>query len=306
MKRKLVIFALLLLIPLGVWASIFTGVTLEGVRTSVPMFQFTITTAGEDDSFTLPIYNGGTYRFGVDWGDNSADLITAYDDAAVTHTYEDSGATTYTISITGTITGFRFANVGDKLLMRDIKSWGSLNLGNNEDYFKGCINLTVSATDILDLTGTTSLYHAFYQAAITTIPSILNWAFSNVTDMESMFQACSSYNQDLLTLDTSSVTNMWRVFSGATSFDQNIGSWDITSMTVATDFLLGVTLSTANYSALLVGWEAQNPNNTVTFHGGNSLYDAAPSAAATARAHLILAVGSGGHSWTITDGGEAP
>jgi hypothetical protein len=87
------------------------------------------------------------------------------------------------------------------------------------------------------------------------------------------------------------------MFYGATSFDQNLGAWDITSVANMTGMFTGVTLSTANYDALLIGWEGQAVSNNVTFSGGNSKYSA--GAAATARQALI-----DDHSWTITDGGQ--
>ncbi len=243
-----------------------------------PTFRFTITTAEGNDSFTLPIYNGGTYNFNVDWGDGKSDIITGFDETPVTHTYADSGATTYTVSITGTITGFRFNNLGDKLLIRVIKNWGPL-IPISGSLFYGCANLTVEATDILDITNTTTINYSFRDTAITTIPGITGW-------------------------DTSAITHWVGAFRNS-SIDQDLGSLDITSMEFASDMFRQVTtLSTANYSALLVGFEAQDPNDDVVFHGGNSKYDAAPSAAATARAHLALATGSGGHSWIITDDGE--
>jgi hypothetical protein len=58
-----------------------------------------------------------------------------------------------------------------------------------------------------------------------------------------------------------------------------------------------VTLSTANYSALLIGWEAQVEKTGVTFSGGSSQYSA--GAAATARGVLVNT-----STWDITDGGE--
>ncbi|NCC99614.1 MAG: T9SS type A sorting domain-containing protein [Bacteroidia bacterium] len=58
-----------------------------------------------------------------------------------------------------------------------------------------------------------------------------------------------------------------------------------------------VTLSTANYDALLTGWAAQTVQSGVTFSGGNSKYSA--GAAATARGVLT----DSPNNWTITDGG---
>jgi len=90
---------------------------------------------------------------------------------------------------------------------------------------------------------------------------------------------------------------MSSMFNGATSFDQNISSWDITSVTDMTSMFVSVTLSTANYSAILIGWEGQSVQDDVTFHGGSSKYSA--GAAATARQALI-----DDHNWSIDDGGQ--
>jgi surface protein len=59
-----------------------------------------------------------------------------------------------------------------------------------------------------------------------------------------------------------------------------------------------VTLSTANYDAILIGWNNLTLQTGVTFNGGNSTYS---RGAATARANLL---NSSGNNWTITDGGE--
>jgi hypothetical protein len=69
----------------------------------------------------------------------------------------------------------------------------------------------------------------------------------------------------------------------------------VTSLTNATDMFDGIALSTANYDALLNGWDAQALNSGVTFSGGNSTY----CTGETARANMISS-----DSWTITDGGR--
>ena len=56
-------------------------------------------------------------------------------------------------------------------------------------------------------------------------------------------------------------------------------------------------LSTANYDDTLIGWGAQNVQNGVNIHFGNSTYSA--GSAASARATLVS------KGWTITDGGQA-
>jgi len=60
--------------------------------------------------------------------------------------------------------------------------------------------------------------------------------------------------------------------------------------------LITATLSSTNYDALLIGWDAQNLQNGVSFNGGNSQF--CSTAAQTARANMIASDG-----WSITDGG---
>jgi hypothetical protein len=59
----------------------------------------------------------------------------------------------------------------------------------------------------------------------------------------------------------------------------------------------GVTLSTANYESLLISWNAQTLQSSVTFSGGSSKYCSA--AAITARANMVES-----DAWIITDGGN--
>ena len=293
-------------------------------RNFLDAFIFTVTTVTTPDTFTLPLEASGTYDFYIDWGDGDSDEITAYNDAAVTHTYSTPG--TYTIRISGTINGFRFGNSGDRTLLTEIKQWGSLLLGNTGGYFHGCINLTISATDILNLAGTTNLSAIFRNCdSIVTVPSINSWdtssvtrlymAFadmllfnqaldgwdtSSVTDMASVFYEAVAFNQPLTGWDTSSVNSFAYMFYYANSFDQDLSSWDVTSVEDMSGMFDNMTLSTANYDALLIGWEAQDVQDNVTFDGGNSTYTGG-GAAEAARAALIA-----DHSWTITDGGVAP
>jgi hypothetical protein len=67
-------------------------------------------------------------------------------------------------------------------------------------------------------------------------------------------------------------------------------------LTNGTQMFLGNTINTTRYSQLLVDLESGNANNSVTFHGGNSKYNATGQ---TARDILTGAT----RLWTITDGG---
>ena len=53
-----------------------------------------------------------------------------------------------------------------------------------------------------------------------------SWDTSLVTDMVSMFQGATAFNQAIGTWDTSKVRRMAQMFEGATAFNQAIGTWD--------------------------------------------------------------------------------
>jgi surface protein len=344
----------------------------------------------------LPLVPSGVYYFKVDWGDGFEDTITSWDDPLCTHTYPSVG--TFVISISGQITGWSFDYAGDKAKILEIIQWGPLEFGDACGQFQGCENLTVSATDVPDLSGTTCLSGAFANCqAVETVPSMENWDTSSVTDMSGMFYEAVAFNQDISGWDTSGVTNMglmfygavafnqvlsgwntssvkdmsdmfydavafdgdisgwntssvmdmsgmfdgavafnqdisgwntsivtdmssifagavvfnqdlssWNTigvtdmswaFAGAVAFDQNLSGWNISKVTDMSWMFNDVTLSTANYDAILIGWESQTVQNGVSFSGGYSQYNI--GTAADARQGLIT-----DHGWGIDDSGQ--
>ena len=177
--------------------------------TFVKEFVFTVVTAGAD-TFQLPLEATGTYDFHVDWGDSSSSDITVWNHADTNHSY--AGAGTYEIRITGTITGWRFNNLGDKDLIYDIKSWGPLRLGNSGGAFYDCVNHTCTATDVLDLTGVTTLVRFFsLNASLTNIPSLNSWNMSLLVSLQHFLHDCD-INQPLDGLDTANVQICWLLY----------------------------------------------------------------------------------------------
>ena len=112
----------------------------------------------------------------------------------------------------------------------------------------------------------------------------------------------SNYNFDVSNWDVSLVEDMQWCFANCSFFNQDLSSWDFTSVNNMTNFLLGATLSTANYDDLLIRLESFigiwtiNGTSPFNFHGGNSQYTLG-GAAETARNNLLA------FGLTITDGG---
>jgi surface protein len=266
----------------------------------------------------LPLVSGGTYNFVVEWGDSTDDTITAYGDAAKTHTYNSSG--NYDIVIRGEIKGWQFNDVGDRLKISNIANWGTLGFTDLEGTFEGCEDLTINANDgprsalgsgnfhsffrdcpslvggsgfaDWDLSSTTNMQLMFRGCSVFN-SDISSWNTANVTKMGSVFQLCPAFDQDLSSWNTANVTLMSSMFRDS-GFDQDIGNWDISSTTTLSAMFTGAPLSVANYDAILIGWGAQSQPSGVTFHGGELGYT---SAGEVGRDQLLA------RGWSITDGG---
>lgn len=137
--------------------------------------------------------------------------------------------------------------------------------------------------------------------------NITSWDTSSVTRMREMFQDATAFNQNISSWNTASVNDMRNMFTDATAFDQPIGNWNVNAWSqvgIGNTPLTGpsttFTLSTANYNALLLAWDAAYsfpswPGGTVDF--GNSQYSLGDPAVVAARASLV-------NKWgTLNDGG---
>jgi surface protein len=95
---------------------------------------------------------------------------------------------------------------------------------------------------------------------------ISGWDVSNVTNMGSisgrygMFDGAIYFNQDISGWNVANVLYMANMFLDAYSFDQDLSSWQITQVVQFQNFMKGVTLSTANYDALLIGLGCSRSN----------------------------------------------
>ena len=300
---------------------------VEALPTDDFVTGWTTTSANEQIGFS------GTFSNSIiDWGDGTVEAVGI--ESRVAHTYTTAGS--YTVRVSGGITSFSVEQ-GTSSRMRSLKQWGTAKWTTMEGAFAGATNMGYEATDAPDLSGVTSMRYMF-RAATAFNGDIGGWNVSSVTDMTYMFSSAIAFNQDIGGWNTASVTSMYGMFSHATAFNQDIGGWNTASVTSLGDmfrgnsdhrgrpesvtlfnqdiggwnveavtslgdmFYPGSSLSPTNYDALLTGWDAQNLQTKVSFHGGDSKYSS--DAAHTARANMKATTANGGDNWFITDGGR--
>jgi len=183
-----------------------------------------------DDQITLPLVNGGSYNFVVNWGDNSSDVIENWNATEKTHTYSIAG--TYEVSISGEIIGWEFYPAGDEEKILDINNWGGVKVGNGGNYFRNARNLTISATDIPDLSETYTMAAMFYNCeSLSSVPNMNRWDTSEITNMGLLFYGASLFNEGIGSWEMGSVTSTYGMFHSAASFDSEINSWDVSNVT---------------------------------------------------------------------------
>ena len=181
-----------------------------------------------------------------------------------------------------------------------IDNWDTSNVQLMNSTFQNAIsfNQPVGSWDTSSVTHFSYAGKGTFYGATAFDQDISGWTI-NSNNIDGMFSFATSFNQDIGSWDVSSVTNMRESFRDATSFDQDLSAWQITQVSSFGNFMFNVTLSTANYDALLIAWDAQGAmsySGTVNF--GGSQYTSG-GAAETARTSLISKWGG------ITDGGAA-
>jgi surface protein len=185
-------------------------------------FVTTWRTTTNNESITIPTFNGETYNYSVSWGDGT---VTNNATGSASHTYATTG--THTVRIYGTFPRIYINNTNHKYKIRSIEQWGTNPWTSMERAFYGCLYLQGNATDAPNLFGVTNMNSAF-QITPSFNQNISNWNVNNVTNMNSMFST-SGLNQDINNWDVSNVTNMGGMFAYS-SFNGNISNWDVSNV----------------------------------------------------------------------------
>ncbi len=124
--------------------------------------------------------------------------------------------------------------------------------------------------------------------------NISGWNISSVTSTSTMFAGASAFNQNIGGWDTGSVTNMDTMFFQASAFNQNLGMWNVSNVAYMDGIFTYSALSSANYDAILIGWDSlPSLQNSVTLDS-----PATYCAGDSARTNIITS-----YNWTINDAG---
>jgi surface protein len=178
---------------------------------------------------------------------------------------------------------------------QDIDGWTTTSLTNMSYTFAGTDSLTYSLNS-WDTSNVTNFNSTFRDGNYN--QNISSWDTSSATTMARMFQSNQSFNQPIGSWDTSSCLNFLYILYDADAFDQDISGWTVSQATNLQGMMQNTSpsLSTANYDALLIAWDAQG---AMAYSGGAANFGVSQYSCRAASAHSSLTTKWGG----LTDGG---
>ncbi|NRB39924.1 MAG: BspA family leucine-rich repeat surface protein [Pseudomonadales bacterium] len=176
---------------------------------------------------------------------------------------------------------------------QSLNSWDVSSVVDMRSMFESAtiFNGDISNWDISSV----QLLNYMFRSAYAFNQDLSSWDVSSLTSMVAIFSSAKAFNQDISSWDVSSVKTISQLFVDALAFNQDISNWDVSSVNRMNSMFKSITLSTANYDAILTGWSGQSLQSDVVFDGGNSQYSSSAQAAKD--------VLTGTYNWTITDGG---
>jgi len=268
-----------------------------------------IGTDGLEDAFTQTIFTGDCINFtalGEDIsnlfdGSNFNQDISVWNVSGVTNMENMFAVTPFNQDITGwdvsNVTNMSSMFASATAFTQNISGWTTSactdisNMFGNTQSFNQPLNSW-------DVSNVTFMNQTFFNGIFN--QPLDNWNVSACTQMQQMFMFNSVFNQDLSNWDTSNVETMGQMFYSATTFNQSLADWDISSINTTSGLIKSFDgmldycgMSSVNYNATLIGWEAQGPPTGLTL-GAQGLRYTLGGAAEAARTSLTTTYG-----WTI-------
>jgi len=151
------------------------------------------------------------------------------------------------------------------LFNQPLNSWNVSSVTNMEGMFENAILFNRplnnwNTSNVIDMGRMFRNNHSFNQ-------NIGSWNVSNVTDMQLMFQGVSLNNPfnnggspSISGWSTSNVTSMFGMFNANTSFNQNIGNWNVSKVTDFGGMFLVSSFNNGG-SPSISGWTINTLNN---------------------------------------------
>ncbi|MGY3793473.1 BspA family leucine-rich repeat surface protein [Aquimarina sp. 433] len=224
--------------------------------------------AGE--TITIPTFSGESYRYVVEWGDNTTSA--AVDDTPLSHTYEFGR--TYRVKITGEFPRIYFNNTGSRNKIISIDQWGTQQWDSMNRAFAGCSNLVLNADDVPDLSTTTDISFMFAGAtSFEDHKDIMNsWDVSNISNMWGVFDTATAFNENITSWNVGNVTNFSRMFYQS-GFSQNIGGWNIGEQVTGTINMTEMFARATSFNQDLSNWDMSKVSSLREMFRQNFGYD---------------------------------
>lgn len=142
-------------------------------------------------------------------------------------------------------------NGADRDRLTDVSQWGAVAWTSMNSAFYGCSNLQISATDVPNLAGMTDMGAMFFNCTTLNSPTNINtWNTGNVTNMASLFQGVTAFNQNIGGWNTANVVSTYAMFTNAVAFNQDISAWNTAKVTNISYMFSGATAFNQNIG----GW----------------------------------------------------
>ncbi|MCW4470535.1 BspA family leucine-rich repeat surface protein [Flavobacterium sp. MFBS3-15] len=176
--------------------------------------------------------------------------------------------TDYVVKITGSFPRIYINYGSERFKLRKVTQWGNSAWTNLKGAFYGCMYLDITAADVPNFSGVTSMAQMFqFCLALNGPANIGSWDTSNVTDMSNLFNGNTVFNQNISGWNTGSVTDMMNMFASASAFNQPIGNWDVSSVTNM-NYMFG---SATSFNRDLTNWDTSSVTNMFgMFQGATS------------------------------------